>query len=81
LINYNPIFESGHDFIYVCIGNETFVNQETKSLEQLFMMPTPTTPAGKFSFGNLRPKKDMSSIIAAYSSLYIATTSICFSRV
>ncbi|NLW75340.1 MAG: pyruvate ferredoxin oxidoreductase, partial [Methanomicrobiales archaeon] len=37
-----------------------------------------TSPAGKKSFGNTRPKKDMPQILAAHGAPYVATCSIAY---
>ena len=41
---------------------------------------TTTSPAGKQSFGNPRPKKNMPAILVAHSSPYVATTSISYPK-
>jgi pyruvate ferredoxin oxidoreductase beta subunit len=74
-------FERGHDFTYVCMDNEAYMNTGIqRSSGTPFNASTTTTPAGKFSFGNPRPKKDMPAIMAAHGSPYVATTSIGFPR-
>jgi pyruvate ferredoxin oxidoreductase beta subunit len=39
---------------------------------------TTTSPPGKRSFGNNRPKKDLPQILAAHGSPYVATCSIAY---
>ena len=74
-------FERGHDFTYVCMDNEAYMNTGVQcSSGTPYDASTTTTPAGKFSFGNPLHKKDMPAIIAAHGSPYIATTSIGYSR-
>ena len=74
-------FERGHDFTYVCMDNEAYMNTGVqRSSGTPYDASTTTSPAGKFSFGNPRPKKDMPAIIAAHGSPYVATTSIGYSR-
>lgn len=74
-------FERGHDFTYVCIDNEAYMNTGVqRSGATPFNASTTTTPAGKVSFGNQRPKKNMPAIIAAHGSPYIATTSIGYPK-
>ena len=43
-----------------------------------FNASTTTSPAGKLSHGNSRPKKDMPQILAAHGAPYIATCSIAY---
>ncbi|AKB44361.1 thiamine pyrophosphate-dependent enzyme [Methanosarcina vacuolata] len=74
-------FERGHDFTYVCMDNEAYMNTGVqRSSGTPYGASTTTTPAGKFSFGNPFPKKNMPAIIAAHGSPYVATTSIGFPR-
>lgn len=74
-------FERGHDITYVCVDNEAYMNTGIqRSSGTPFDASTTTSPAGKVSFGNPRPKKDMPAIMAAHGSPYVATTSIGFPR-
>jgi pyruvate ferredoxin oxidoreductase beta subunit len=74
-------FERGHDFTYVCMDNEAYMNTGVqRSSGTPYDASTTTSPSGKVSFGNPRPKKDMPAIIAAHGSPYVATTSIGYSR-
>ena len=74
-------FERGHDFTYVCMDNEAYMNTGVqRSSGTPYDASTTTSPAGKVSFGNPRPKKDMPAIMAAHGSPYVATTSIGYSR-
>lgn len=74
-------FERGHDFTYVCMDNEAYMNTGIqRSSGTPFDASTTTSPPGKFSFGNPRPKKDMVAIMAAHGSPYVATTSIGYPR-
>ncbi len=74
-------FERGHDFTYICMDNEAYMNTGVqRSSGTPFDASTTTTPPGKFSFGNPLPKKDMIAIMAAHGSPYVATTSIGFPR-
>ncbi len=72
-------FERGHDFIYVCVDNEAYMNTgvQRSSGTPLFASTT-TSPAGKVSFGNPQHKKDMPAIMAAHGSPYVATASISY---
>ncbi len=74
-------FERGHDITYVCIDNEAYMNTGIqRSSGTPFDASTTTTPAGKVSFGNPRPKKDMPAIMVAHGAPYVATTSIGYPR-
>lgn len=74
-------FERGHDFTYVCMDNEAYMNTGVqRSSGTPFDASTTTTPPGKLSFGNPFPKKNMPAIIAAHGSPYVATTSIGYPR-
>ncbi len=74
-------FERGHSIIYVCIDNEAYMNTGVqRSGATPYNASTTTSPAGKVSFGNPRPKKNMPEIMAAHGSPYVATTSIGFPK-
>ena len=74
-------FERGHDFTYVCVDNEAYMNTGVqRSGGTPFAATTTTTPAGKVSFGNLRPKKNMPQIMIAHGSPYVATTSVAYPK-
>ncbi len=72
-------FERGHDFTYICLDNEAYMNT---GIQRSGATPldahTTTSPAGKCSMGNRRPKKDMPAILAAHGAPYVATTSIAY---
>ena len=72
--------ERGHDFIYICYDNESYMNTGgQRSGTTPFAASTTTTPAGKRSFGETRPfarRKDMVEIIRAHGAPYVATASI-----
>ena len=74
-------FNRGHDLTYVCMDNEAYMNtgvQRTSSTP--LSANTTTSPVGKVSSGNTRPKKNMPAIIAAHDSPYVATASIGFPK-
>ncbi len=74
-------FERGHDLTYVCIDNEAYMNTGVqRSGATPYNASTTTSPAGKVSFGNPRPKKNMPAIIAAHGSPYVATTSLAYPK-
>jgi len=71
--------ERGHDMTYICYDNEAYMNTgvQRSASTPLYASAT-TSPAGKVSFGEDRPKKDMAPIIAAHGVPYVATASIAF---
>jgi pyruvate ferredoxin oxidoreductase beta subunit len=72
-------FERGHDVTYICYDNEAYMNTGIqRSGATPYGASTTTSPAGKHSFGNSRPKKDMPSILAAHGSPYVATASVAY---
>ncbi len=74
-------FERGHDLTYVCIDNEAYMNTGVqRSGATPFNASTTTSPAGKVSFGNDRPKKNMPAIMVAHGAPYVATTSIGYPK-
>ncbi|AKB28833.1 Pyruvate:ferredoxin oxidoreductase, beta subunit [Methanosarcina siciliae C2J] len=74
-------FERGHDFTYICMDNEAYMNTGVqRSSGTPFDASTTTSPPGKFSFGNPLPKKNMPAIMAAHGSPYVATTTIGYPR-
>ncbi len=72
-------FERGHDFTYICVDNEAYMNTGIqRSSGTPMYASTTTSPAGKVSFGNPLNKKNMPAIIAAHGSPYVATASIAY---
>lgn len=72
-------FERGHNITYICYDNEAYMNTGIqRSGSTPYDASTTTSPAGKQSFGNKRPKKDMPQILAAHGSPYVATCSIAY---
>ncbi len=72
-------FERGHDFTYICYDNEAYMNTGIqRSGATPLDASTTTSPAGKCSLGNRRPKKDMPLIMAAHGAPYVATTSVAY---
>jgi pyruvate ferredoxin oxidoreductase beta subunit len=72
-------FERGHDITYICYDNEAYMNTGIqRSGATPYDASTTTSPAGKLSFGNSRPKKDLPRILAAHGAPYVATTSIAY---
>lgn len=65
--------ERGHDFIYVCLDNEGYMNTGgQRSSSTPIGGATTTSPAGKISYGEKKMKKDMMSIMAAHGCEYVA---------
>ncbi|NYT06440.1 MAG: pyruvate ferredoxin oxidoreductase [Methanomicrobiales archaeon] len=72
-------FERGHDITYICYDNEAYMNTGIqRSGATPYDASTTTSPAGKYSYGNKRPKKDMPAILAAHGAPYVATASIAY---
>ncbi len=72
-------FERGTDFTYVCYDNEAYMNTGIqRSGATPYDASTTTSPPGKCSTGNARPKKDMPAILAAHGAPYVATASIAY---
>ena len=71
------MFERGHDVLYVCMDNEAYMNTGVqRSGSTPFAASTTTSPAGRRSFGEDRPKKDLPAIAAAHGIPYVATASM-----
>ncbi len=71
------MFERGHDVLYCCMDNEAYMNTGVqRSGSTPFAAATTTSPAGRRSFGEDRPKKDLPAIAAAHGIPYVATASI-----
>ncbi|MDD1745316.1 MAG: thiamine pyrophosphate-dependent enzyme, partial [Candidatus Methanoperedens sp.] len=72
-------FERGHDFTYICVDNEAYMNTGIqRSSGTPTYASTTTSPAGKVSLGNPLNKKNMPAIIAAHGSPYVATASVAY---
>ncbi len=73
------MLERGHDVVYICYDNEAYMNTGVqRSGSTPLGAVTTTSPAGKLSFGEDRPKKDMPRIVAAHGVPYVATASVAF---
>lgn len=71
--------ERGHNLTYVCYDNEAYMNTGIqRSSSTPFGASTTTSPAGKQSFGEEKPKKNMAFIMAAHGVPYVATASIAY---
>ncbi len=66
--------ERGHDFTYICLDNEAYMNTGIqRSSATPYGAVTTTSPAGKKSIGQFSWKKDMPGIAAAHKIPYVAT--------
>ena len=66
--------ERGHDFTYICLDNEAYMNTGIqRSSATPYGAVTTTSPAGKQSFGQFSWKKNMPAIAAAHNIPYVAT--------
>src|SRR5271157_384762 len=75
--NLSGVMERGHDILYICYDNEAYMNTGIqRSGSTPYDASTTTTPSGKISFGNQRPKKNIPAIMAAHGVPYVAVTSI-----
>ncbi len=73
------MFERGHDVLYFCMDNEAYMNTGIqRSGSTPFAAATTTSPAGRESFGEDRPKKDLPAIAAAHGIPYVATAAMSF---
>ncbi len=70
------MFERNHDVLYVCYDNGAYMNTGyQRSGLTPFDAYTTTSPSGKQSFGNNRPKKYMPEIAMAHRIPYTAVAS------
>ena len=67
--------ERGHDMVYVCYDNEAYMNTgiQRSSSTPRFADAT-TSPAGADLLGKQQNKKDLTTIVAAHGSPYVAQT-------
>jgi pyruvate ferredoxin oxidoreductase beta subunit len=66
--------ERGHDFLYICLDNEAYMNTGIqRSSSTPYGASTTTAPAGKVSIGQVTWKKNMPAIAAAHDIPYVAT--------
>ena len=71
------MLERGQDVLFVCYDNEAYMNTGIqRSGSTPFYANTTTSPVGKESLGNPRPKKPMVEICAAHHIPYSATASV-----
>ena len=68
--------ERGHNFLYVCLDNEAYMNTGIqRSSSTPYGAGTTTSPPGKKSIGQQTWKKNMPAIAAAHNIPYVATGS------
>jgi NADH:ubiquinone oxidoreductase subunit E len=66
--------QRGHDFHYICLDNEAYMNTGIQqSSATPFGASTTTAPAGEKSFGQVSWKKNLPAIVAAHDVPYVAT--------
>jgi pyruvate ferredoxin oxidoreductase beta subunit len=71
--------ERGHNIIYICYDNEAYMNTGVqRSGATPYGASTTTSPHGKESFGEDKPKKNIPMIMAAHGVPYVATASISY---
>ncbi|MCD6230751.1 MAG: pyruvate ferredoxin oxidoreductase [Dehalococcoidia bacterium] len=67
-------FERGHEFLYICLDNEAYMNTGIqRSSATPFGASTTTQPAGKVSSGQPTWKKNVPAIAIAHDIPYVAT--------
>ena len=73
--------ERGHDFLYICLDNEAYMNTGIqRSSATPFGASTTTSPAGKESLGQVTWKKNLPAIAAAHDIPYVATACPSYHR-
>jgi len=66
--------ERGHDFVYICLDNEAYMNTGVqRSSATPYGAMTTTSPPGKLSIGQYTWKKNVPAIVAAHAIPYVAT--------
>ncbi len=73
------MLERGHDILYVCYDNEAYMNT---GIQRSGLTPldcnTTTSPVGRRSYGNPRPKKPLLEIAVAHNISYAASASVAY---
>ncbi|OAQ21629.1 pyruvate synthase subunit PorB [Thermosulfurimonas dismutans] len=71
--------ERGHDFVYICLDNEAYMNTGVqRSSCTPYGAMTTTSPPGEKSFGQMTWKKNVPAIAAAHGIPYVATATPAF---
>ena len=66
--------ERGHNFLYICLDNEAYMNTgNQRSSATPHGASTSTTPVGKVTAGQTTQKKNMVEIVAAHDIPYVAS--------
>lgn len=66
--------ERRHNFLYICVDNEAYMNTGIqRSSATPYGASTTTSPAGKASIGQVTWKKNVPAIVAAHDIPYVAT--------
>lgn len=66
--------ERGHNFLYICLDNEAYMNTGIqRSSATPYGASTTTTPVGKLAAGQTTQKKNMVEIVAAHDIPYVAS--------
>lgn len=69
--------ERGHDFLYVCLNNEAYMNT---GIQRSSATPkgasATTTPAGKKSYGEKQWRKNLTEIVVSHEIPYVAQASM-----
>ena len=73
--------ERGHDFVYICLDNEAYMNTGIqRSSATPYGASTTTSPAGKESLGQITWKKNLPAIAVAHDIPYVATACPSYHR-
>ncbi|MGC8871969.1 MAG: thiamine pyrophosphate-dependent enzyme [Caldimicrobium sp.] len=73
---WSGALERGHNFIYICLDNEAYMNTGVqRSGGTPKFAHTTTSPAGKVIHGNITWKKNLDGIAIAHNIPYFATAS------
>ncbi len=68
--------ERGHNFVYLCLDNEAYMNTGIqRSSSTPYGATTTTSPSGEKSIGQQTEKKNLPAIVAAHGVPYVATAS------
>ncbi|MEA1992990.1 MAG: pyruvate synthase subunit PorB [Euryarchaeota archaeon] len=73
------MLERGHNVTYVCLDNEAYMNTGIQRCSSTpYGASTTTSPAGKYSIGENKPKKPLAAICAAHDIPYTATAAVAY---
>ncbi|MFH1824576.1 MAG: thiamine pyrophosphate-dependent enzyme [Candidatus Firestonebacteria bacterium] len=75
------MWERDDDILYICYDNEAYMNTGIqRSGLTPFRCATSTSPSGKISLGNQRPKKNLPAIAVAHGVKYVATATVGYTK-